>query len=49
MRVLIVDDEPKLTEGLKEFLALRGCQVWTAGTGEDAFSLIQTHRPMSCC
>ena len=44
-RLLIVDDEPKLTEVLKGFLARRGFEVWTACKGEDALSLIQTHQP----
>ncbi|MDP3722880.1 MAG: response regulator [Candidatus Omnitrophota bacterium] len=45
VRVLIVDDEVKLAEVLKEFLTPRGFQVWTASAGEEALPLIQTHRP----
>lgn len=44
-RVLIVDDEVELTQVLQAFLARRGFEVWTAGTGEDALPLIRTHQP----
>lgn len=45
MRVVIVDDEVKLTNVLKEFLTLRGFQVWAAIKGKEAVQLIQTHQP----
>lgn len=44
-RILIVDDETKLTETLKAFLVSRGFQVWTADTGDAALRLLQTHQP----
>lgn len=42
---MIVDDEVKLTNILKEFLELRQFEVWTAFKGEEAVPLIQAHQP----
>lgn len=39
-RILIVDDEPSFAQGLAERLELRGYDVATAWTGEDAVDMI---------
>ena len=40
LRVLIVDDEEPVRSALGRFLAQRGYQVRTAGTGEEALELL---------
>ena len=42
MRILIVEDEPKLAEALREGLEREGYQVSVAATGEEGFFLMGT-------
>lgn len=44
-RVLVVDDEPQIVRALATNLKVRGYDVETAATGEDAVSLAATVRP----
>jgi len=39
--LLVVDDEEPIRSALKKFLASRGYEVLTAGSGEDALSILQ--------
>ena len=44
--VLVVDDEPKLRELLKQFLELHNFSVTTAASGEEALAMLQERVPM---
>ncbi len=44
--ILIVDDEPKLRNLLKQFLELHGFTVATAGSGEEALKTLERAVPM---
>lgn len=44
MRILLVDDEPELTEALGQVLTKEGYGVDIAGDGEGGWQLIQAHR-----
>ncbi|MEI8080469.1 MAG: response regulator transcription factor [Actinomycetes bacterium] len=44
-RVLVVDDEPPITELVAMALRYEGYEVSTAGTGRDALNLVETARP----
>jgi DNA-binding response OmpR family regulator len=44
-RVLVVDDEPKITEVVGSYLAKAGFQPVTAATGAEALRLFQAARP----
>jgi response regulator RpfG family c-di-GMP phosphodiesterase len=50
-RMLVVDDEPPIASAIARFLRSRGYEVETAGTGEDAMSLVREamaeHRPFA--
>jgi CheY-like chemotaxis protein len=43
LRILIVDDEPELAEGLAEMLALLGYPVEIAGDEQDALDRARAH------
>src|SRR5262250_3652259 len=45
IRVLVVDDEPTLTELLSMALRYEGWQVHTAGAGAEAVRVAREHRP----
>ena len=42
MRILVVEDEPKIAEALKKGLEVQGCRAVTAATGEEGFFLLST-------
>jgi two-component system copper resistance phosphate regulon response regulator CusR len=42
VRILVVEDEPKLAEAVKQGLETNGHAISVAGTGEDGFFLAQT-------
>ena len=44
-KVLIVDDDPQVCSQLSSVLALRGCQVQTAGNGAEALRLLEGSQP----
>jgi len=44
-RVLVVDDEPHMAQGLGQMLATQGYQVRTAAEGESALSSFDEWRP----
>lgn len=44
-RVLIVDDDPTVTELFSRTLRLEGFEVWSAHSSEEGLNLAQTHRP----
>ena len=44
MRILVVDDEPKIVESLREGLELEGYNVDSSLSGEDAFFLMSNHQ-----
>jgi len=44
-RVLVVDDEPDAVELLKEFLTVKGYDVVTASSGEEALRKLKEERP----
>ena len=43
MKVLIVDDEIMLVRSMRRFLELRGVEVFTAFSGEEALEQLDTH------
>lgn len=43
VRMLVVDDEPKICECLKSFFTLRGCVVETALSGQEAIEWLMEH------
>ncbi|MFQ5457792.1 MAG: response regulator [Myxococcota bacterium] len=44
LRVLVVDDDPSVTESLREILGADGCEVKTAGSAEEALEDIDDAR-----
>nr|WP_180538574.1 response regulator transcription factor [Nevskia soli] len=44
MPTLVIEDEPKLAEALREGLEREGYQVTVAATGEEGFFLVETQR-----
>jgi DNA-binding NtrC family response regulator len=44
-RILIVDDEQDVCDMLEKFLTIKGYEVSTALSGEDALALIKEERP----
>ncbi len=44
-RILVVDDEPQITQVLKGSLAANGYQVRTAADGKSAFTMFRTWKP----
>jgi PAS domain S-box-containing protein len=44
LRILVVDDDPSVTASLNEILKHQGCEVRTAGSGEEALKLVADHR-----
>jgi DNA-binding NtrC family response regulator len=44
-RVLVVDDEPRVCELLREFLTLQGYDVATAATGTEALDTVPIFQP----
>lgn len=45
LRILVVDDEPKLARGLKRWLAMSGAQVTIASCVADALLALDRHEP----
>jgi two-component system, OmpR family, KDP operon response regulator KdpE len=45
LRVLVVDDEPAILRFLSASLIAHGCEIFEAGTGEEALSAVVDHRP----
>ena len=43
--VLVVDDEPRITEIVRDYLDRAGFRVTTAANGADALSIVRTRRP----
>jgi CheY-like chemotaxis protein len=43
--ILVVDDDPQVSEVLKEFLTLRGYRVRSASNGREALALLNQERP----
>ncbi len=43
--ILVVDDEPRITELMRDWLTLHRYEVVTASNGHDALRLTQEHRP----
>ncbi len=43
LRVLVVDDEESIREGLREYLEMEGCQVATASSAEEALRLLESN------
>ena len=46
LRVLIVEDDEIIREGLALALRQEGCQVYTAGTVNDAVEIIRRETPV---
>jgi DNA-binding response OmpR family regulator len=44
-RILIVDDEPDVCNMLEKFLTIKGYEVYTALSGEEALALVKKERP----
>jgi len=44
LRTLVIEDEPKLAQALREGLEREGYQVTVASTGEEGFFLVETER-----
>ena len=44
-RILVVDDEPEAIELLQEFLVVKGYEVLTASSGEEAVQKVKEERP----
>jgi DNA-binding NtrC family response regulator len=44
-RILVVDDEPDVCEMLEKFLTIKGYEVSTALSGEDALALVKKEKP----
>ena len=44
-RILVVDDEQEVCDMLNKFLTLKGHEVFTALSGEDALALVKKERP----
>ena len=47
-KVLIVEDEEKITASLKVMLTRKGCEVLIAEKGEEAWEIFQKERPQAC-
>lgn len=47
-KILIVDDEPEITDSLKSILERKGCQVFTAAKSEEAWEIFQKEKPHAC-
>lgn len=47
-RILIVDDDADIRDGLSEFLSDEGFEVATASNGQVAMEWLRVHRPKSC-
>ncbi|MBI3320425.1 MAG: response regulator [Candidatus Omnitrophica bacterium] len=45
MKILIVEDEPKVAGLLAAHFTGRGHQVWTSETGQGALALVDQHQP----
>ena len=45
MKMLIVEDEPKMAELLTAYFTGRGYQVWASETGQGALGLFNQHQP----
>ena len=43
-KILIVDDEPRMCESLRELLAKNGFEVFTAGSGTEARAILQNEK-----
>jgi two-component system OmpR family response regulator len=44
-RILIVDDDPSVTDTFSRMLRLEGYEVWAARSADEGLRLAQTHRP----
>lgn len=44
-KILIVDDEIEICKALEEFLTIKGYEVFTAGNGQEALSVVQAEKP----
>jgi CheY-like chemotaxis protein len=44
LRVLVIDNEPAILEGMRLLLANWGCEVWTASDLDAAQGLLKTHK-----
>jgi len=44
-RILVVDDEPDVCEMLEKFLTIKGYEVSTALSGEEALTLVKKEKP----
>jgi len=44
-RILIVDDEPDVCNMLEKFLTIKGYEVYSAFSGEEALGLVKKERP----
>ena len=44
-RLLIVDDEPEVTQYLKSYFDQKGIETFTAATGDEALELINSQQP----
>ncbi|HWS31808.1 MAG TPA: response regulator transcription factor [Actinoplanes sp.] len=44
-RVLVVDDDPTVSDVVRLYLEQDGCQVWLAADGADGLAAIAEHRP----
>lgn len=44
-KLLIVDDETELTDGLKQYFEIKGFIVFTVPTGEEAITLLSNEKP----
>lgn len=40
-RVLVVDDDPRIREGVRVALEEQGCQVWCASNGQEALDVLR--------
>ncbi|MFZ4712996.1 MAG: response regulator [Bacteriovoracaceae bacterium] len=41
MKILIIEDEILIQQSLKKLLIRRGCEAWTASSGQEALTLIE--------
>ncbi len=47
LKILVIEDDPDMTMGLRDNLEFDGYEVLTAATGENGLELARKHRP-SC-
>lgn len=44
VKILVVDDEPDVADTLKRYLSVRGYQILTAYSGEQALAILETEK-----